>query len=175
MMINEQNIFDFVFYPETISGDVIAELKTNPQFKERIAFYKSMKEEISTPLSFQLKHKLANKIPAYSFSNCLKLFPVDEDLHSAEGDRLSFAADSPNVNQSFMATTFIDESKNFLARFIPGDKEVSLFILSVTDQLIKEFKVTLYPTNEIYTCADNAKPIQLSSSMEITSISLELL
>jgi len=175
MMSNEQNIFDFVFYPETVSGEVIAELKTNPKFRERIEFYKSMKEEISTPLSFQLKHKLAKKIPAYSFSNSLRLFPVDEDLQYAEGDRLSFAADSPNGNQSFRATTFIDESKNFLARFIPGDKEVSLFILSVTDQLIKEFKVTLYPSNEIFTCTDNVKPIQLSSSKEITSISLELL
>ena len=173
MMINEQNIFDFVFYPETISGEIAAMLKTDLQFKEGLEFYKSLKDEIDTPLSFQLKHKLAKKIPDYSFSNCLKLFPVDEDLQAAEGDRLSFAADSPNVNQSFRATTFIDESKNYLARFILGDKEVSLFILSVTVQLIKEFKVTLYPTNEIYTCVDNTKPIMLSSIEEITSISIE--
>lgn len=175
MMINEQNIFDFVFYSETVTGEIAAVLKTDPQFHERIEFYKSMKDEIGTPLSLQLKHKLAKKIAAYSFSNTATLFPVVEDAQLMHEERLAFAADSAGTDSAFTTKTFLDKSKNFLARFIPGDKEVSLFILSVTDQLIKEFKVTLYPSAEVFTCVDNTKPIQLSSSKLITSISLEFL
>lgn len=54
--ITEKDLFDFVFYPETLSKEKFFLIKNSEKYSQEIAFFQQLKNTIETELSNEEKN-----------------------------------------------------------------------------------------------------------------------
>lgn len=171
--ITEQDLFNFVFYPDLISKDKERYLKSLQDFREEIEFYSELKESLNEKLSFEIRKKITSKIDVYKPENIIYLYPVEEYQNRKISNNVRLAAASPEEKPKVSSKTFYDEEKTYIIKVINYEKNSRVFVFSTQYEMIKDFELKILPQNLIYHISDNSSPLELDFNVEPESISLE--
>jgi hypothetical protein len=171
--ITEKDIFDFVFYPESVTKEKERFLGTSSDFKAEIEFYSSVKKSLSDELYLETRKKIASKINVYKLENIIYLYPVEEFHNRNASKNLVLAAASPEEKPKISSKTFYDEEKTYIIKVINYEKSSRVFVFSTQYELIKDFELNILPQNLKYHLSDNSSPLELDFNVEPESISLE--
>lgn len=173
MDISERDIFDFVFYPEKLSIEKVEHLKNSKIFDEEVSFYRLLRNSMEEELSENVKLKLAEKIPLYVPMKIFILYPVKETVRKRRNDVPIFAAASPNEKPAVAAKTFIDENNHYLIRLLNFKDSSKIYVFSTIEEHLKNYKVIIHPSEQIFEQADNSSPIEIDSPIEADHIELQ--
>lgn len=173
MNISERDIFDFVFYPENLSNETAENLKNSNLFAEEIDFYSSLKKSLVEEISEEVKQKIAQKIPLYTPVKVFVLYPAQENKKKQKNDVTILAADSPKEKPAVTAKTFIDEANHYLIRLLNFKDSSKIYVFSTTDEILKNYKVVVQPSGQVFEQTDNSSPIEINSPLEAENIELQ--
>jgi len=172
-LINEQDIFYYVFFRHSISLDKINEIENENSFGEAINFYEQLKNNLSEIPDYSLKRKIAEKINAYSLQRIYYLFP-DNFIPSVQRKKSNVLAAASSVEGAKVTSkTFTDGGNNFLIRAVSTAGITKMYIFSFTQSMVKNFTLILLPSMEKYHIKDNSQPLVLDKPIEFDSISIE--
>lgn len=171
--ITEKDIFNFVFYPESITKEKGKFLESSADFREEIEFYSALKKSLGEELHLDVKKKIALKINAYRIGNIIYLYPVEELKKQKHSNGLVLAAASKEAKPTISTKTFYDADKTYIIKVINYEKISKIFVFSTQYELIKDFELIILPQNFKYHLADNTAPLELDFNVEPESISLE--
>lgn len=165
--MTEKEIFDYVFFAK----DVDESIEKNV---EQIDFYKKLKNTIDEKLTPDIKSKLMEKIQIYKPVTRLLLIPFEEPKPQSAPLVERLAADSDNSKEEISTRTFIDKDKNIIIRQVTKEGESNLFVFSVENQELKNFRLVIHPPKTEIECADNAAPFAVASDLQIEKIEIEI-
>ncbi|GBD86607.1 hypothetical protein BMS3Abin03_00528 [bacterium BMS3Abin03] len=171
--ITERDIFNFVFFPETLSAEKFAFLEKKEGGFEPIKFYRHLKKAIESDITDEIRKKIAEKIPAYKLTKVIKLFPVKDELPKRTSDVPILAAASAAEEPAVIAKTFVDSDKTFLIRLLRMGNKTKIFTFPITHTDRETFQLTLHPEEETFTIHNN-EAIELEGKHEVESISVEV-
>lgn len=171
MKVTERDIFNFVFFPESLRDEIKAFLSAIEDTSEAVIFYKEMKFALNEELSLSIKKKIAKKIEAYKFTNIIHLYPVEEISKKRNG--IVLAAASVEEKPKIITKTFYDTDKTYIIKVINYKDNSKIFVFSTQQEMIKDFEIIILPENKKYHCDDNSLPLELSSPVEAESIQIE--
>lgn len=171
--MTEQDIFNFVFYPEELSGEKKAEIENSEIYKPAVDFYYHLKKEINKPIDISLRGKIAEKIPSYSLPEIIEFFPVENNIKKNNDNILRYAADSVN-EENVKAVSFISPDKNYLIRIIDAKDKKLLYVFSVKEKVIKDFTITIYPKHITYQFTDNTDPLALPLDLDVEKVEIAI-
>lgn len=173
MNINERDIFNFVFYPETLVREKNEYLEKTNLFEEEVNFYKQLKGSLSEELSAEIKNKIVEKIPLYKPAKIFFLQPVRDNIKKKKNDVLVLAADSPKEKADVVVKTFSDVDNNYLIRLVNFKESAKVFVFSTTDEVMENYRIVIQPSGKTFEQADNSSPIEIDSPIEADSIELK--
>jgi len=171
MEITERDLFNLVFYKDLVDKDKCEFLEEDNSYRDEIEFFNSLKDSLSEEISPKFKKKIAQKIPAYNFSNVIVLYPaVEKKNRQKRKDKLVLAAELKSQHTS---QTFSDEKKQYLVKLINSDSNTKIFVFSTSESELKNLKLTLHPKEKEYFLKDNSNPLEVNENVIVESISLE--
>jgi len=171
ILIEEQDLFAFVFFPENLAKERIEIIEADRSFEEAIEFYKKLKSESVNKPDYMLKQKLADKISAYSLSNVIQLYPLKEPvIPKQNGNRL--AADSQELKLKMTTKTFVDNDKEYLIKVLNYGEMTKVFVFSTKDELVKNFDIIIEPHNLKFHFEDNSEPLKIEHTIEAEKIEI---
>ena len=171
MKVTERDIFNFVFYPDLVREEIRSFLASIENSTDAIIFYKELKKSLEEELSLDLKIKIAKKIPSYSLTKMITLYPLKE--HKAQkqnGNRL--AAASTELKLKTTTKTFIDNDKEYLIKVLNYGDITNVFVFSTKDEVVKNFDIIIEPYNLKYHFEDNSEPLKINKPIEAEKIEL---
>ena len=80
MNINEQTIFDFTFFPEKLTPNIIRTIENNEVLFPFISFNTKLKDSLISDISLSTKMKLEKTILDYNKNNITIKFPQKTSL-----------------------------------------------------------------------------------------------
>lgn len=169
--ITEQDLFNYVFAPQSLSAEQIDLIEAVSSFEEIIAFYNQLKLDSQNKPDAELKKKLAEKIPAYFLPDIIQLYQISENNLKQNGQRL--AADSRNLDPKTITKTFVDNDNEYLIKVLTDDNITKVFVFSTQNEMIKDFDLIIEPDNLKYHLDDNSKPLEIDKSIEIEKIEIK--
>lgn len=165
--IYEEDIFNYVFYPEKLSGDKREYIDKNINaFTEQIELCKSLPnpEDIGTLLRQSENDLKILKI--------ITLNPVVLPKNN-NGSTRSLAAESEEKETQYISTnTFISANGVFLLKQMNYSDHTELYLLTDDGSDTSKYRVTLHPADEVILMNVNSKPAILSQKPEISSVSV---
>jgi len=171
--INESDLFRFVFFPDKLTGDKMEYLSNKNIYEKEMKFFNYLKDSMQSDLAFSVKRKLADKIPAYSFSRMFELHPKKSENYKRKNDVLVLAASSPDITHSVTVKTFLDEEQNLLIKFLNFGDHSKVYIFSSHDEVLTNFKIKFLPQNIEYSLNDNTEPLKTDITSDPDLIRVE--
>lgn len=170
-IIEEQDLFNFVFYPERISSDKKNIIECDNTLNEALDFYKQLKINSNRERSDSLKKMIAKKIPAYTSANVISLYPLKAPvIQKRNQNRL--AAGSIDLSPKMTTKTFVDNEKEYLIKVLSSEEKTKIFVFSTNDEVVNNFDIMIEPQNLKYHLDDNSEPLQLDQVIEVEKIQL---
>ena len=173
MPVTERDIFDYVFFKETLKAEKITEIEENTNIQSQIVFYKELKEYLSLDISDDTKRKIAEKIPAYIMENVFTLFPQELRDTSKRIRLIKYAAAS-DVDTKTSVLTYINEEKKYLIRLHKEENKYKIFVFSTLQDKLKNLQLTFSPSGETISLKDNQSPFLISLSQMPDKIEVRL-
>ena len=162
--ITEQDIFNYIFYPDVLETDKKNYLDVHRQdFSEQIDFCielnktDNVKEEMLEPAQQQVR--------------IIQLYPVRLSINN-NNNQLTLAAGSSELSKRIETKTFTDDNSQFLVRLVAADGEKKLYIFSKNKEF-KEAKLTIFPSQKSFRISSFDLPIKIDNLEEIEKISIE--
>lgn len=163
--ITEQDIFNYVFYPDSLTTEKKIFLDTHQNdYLEQIEFCRELNKSENSKDESEL-------LPNYSKLKVIELFPINLNI-AANSEYLTLAAASSELNKRIETKTFTDENSQFLVRLVAAEGEKKLYIFSKSKEF-KEAKLTLFPSLRSFTINSFELPIKIDNLEEIEKISIE--
>lgn len=172
-MINEQELFEYVFSPQKLSAEMKREIEQGESMKEVVEFYKKLKLNISEKVDESLKIKLAEKISAYILPKIFTLYPNHIKRENEPPKSNILAADTLEDDLKVSAKTFTDKENNYLIRTVSTGNVTKIYIFSFSQMIVKDFYIVLEPSKEKYHIADNTQPFVIEKLIDAESITIE--
>ena len=173
MAITEKDIFNYVFFKETLDSAKVTDIQENKSIHKQLLFYKELKEYLSQDISNNTKRKLAGKIPSYTLENVITLFPQELPDNSRRIKLLKYAAAS-SMDRTASVLTYINEDKNYLVRLHKEENKYKIFIFSTLQKELKNLQLTFSPSGETISLKDNQDPFLISLSQMPDKIEVRL-
>jgi len=173
IIIEEQDIFNYVFFPQNLSSEKQSEIELDQNFNEAVEFYKQLKANSEKSLSENIRKKIAEKIPAYRPLEVIELFPLQEHLNSNQS-RKNLAAAEKILTPKITTKTFVDNIKEYLIKVLNFSNETKIFIFSTKDEVVRNFDIYILPQNLKYHFEDNLEPLIINALIEPEKIQLKL-
>src|SRR3989304_8275183 len=164
MLIEEQDIFNYIFSPAKLSEEKVKFIKSNESLKEAIEFYKQLKLNSEIITSSELKKKLAERIPAYKQTDVIELYPLKQSIsQAANGNKM--AAGTKDLIPRTTTKTFVDSDKDYLIKVLNYENETKVFVFSTKDKIVKNFDLIIEPQYLTYHFEDNSGPLVIPHSV----------
>lgn len=174
-MINERELFEYVFSPQNLTAAKMHEIEQGESMKEAIEFYKKLKLNISERVDESLKIKLAEKISAYTLPKIFTLYPNHIVKENKSHSSNILAADSLEDEMKVNAKTFTDKENNYLIKTVSTGNVTKIYIFSFTQIIVKDFYIVLEPSKEKYHIVDNTQPFVIEKLVDSESITIEFI
>ncbi|OGU84853.1 MAG: hypothetical protein A2W11_12140 [Ignavibacteria bacterium RBG_16_35_7] len=172
MMINEQDIFTYVFFPEKLSVGKKQIIAFDKTLEEAIEFYTHLKQNSESETSYSLKKKIAEKIPVYKLADVVELFPM-ADLQPLNHNGNRMAASIKELTPQMTTKTFVDNDKDYLIKVLNYENETKVFVFSTKDEVVKNFDIVIEPKNLTFHLEDNSEPLIIDHSIDAEKIQLK--
>jgi hypothetical protein len=174
MKVTERDIFNFIFYPQSVRKEIKAFLSSIQDTSEAVIFYKELKSGLAQRPPVSLRKKIAKKISAYTFENKINLYPLHEPLHKRKPEHLVLAAASEkNSVPKLVTKTFVDDGKDYLIKLLTYGKNSKIFVFSTQDEILKDFDIVISPQNLRFHLNDNTEPLKIDQSIDPEQITIE--
>jgi hypothetical protein len=171
IIIDEQDIFNFVFYSESLSADKKRIIESDNTVNEALDFYKQLKINLNREQSASLKELIAKKISAYTLANEIILYPLKTPLIQKR-NQSRLAAGSIDLAPKMTTKTFVDSEKEYLIKVLSSEEVTKIFVFSTNDEVVKDFDIIIEPQKLKYHCEDNSEPLQIAQLIEAEKIQL---
>ena len=160
MKITEQDIFNYVYYPEKLDSKVIEYIGLNKKlFEKQIEFCKNTLSELNN-----IKNKNSKLITLKKL----------QSLKIEQKPSYYLAADSVSLDKSIKTETFINADNNLIVKVISYNDKTKIFILNEKNDIIKNFKLIVKPSNISYNIKSSSEPIELPAGLDIEGIDVEI-
>jgi hypothetical protein len=170
IQVTEQDIFNFVFYPDTLTEEKKNIIIKDSSFSEAVDFYMNLKREISSNLDLTTKRMVAKKISAYSLPSVIVLHQLKEPAKERPS---RLAADSETELKPRITTkTFVDDEKNYMVKILQNGKSTKIFVFSTQDEILENFNLYIEPQELEFHFKDNTEPLVLEGKLEIENIKI---
>ena len=171
MIIDEQDLFTFVFFPESVSPEKKDIIESDKSFEAILEFYRQLKSNSKITTDGNLKKMIASKIPAYSLENVIRLYALsDAKLPKQNGNRL--AAGSTELKPKITTKAFVDNDKEYLIKVLNYGDNTKVFVFSTKDEIVKNFDIIIEPHNLKFHFDDNTEPLKIDKSIEAEKIEI---
>jgi hypothetical protein len=171
IVIKEQDLFCYIFFPESVPDKKKKMIETNNSFNEVLEFYKQMKLNSDKKPNESLKRKIANKIPAYSLSNVIKLYALKETAKPRQNG-YHLAAASTELKPKMTTKTFVDNDKEYLIKILNYGDKTKVFVFSTKDEVVKNFDIIIEPDNLKFHLEDNSEPLKINHLIDAEKIEI---
>lgn len=171
--ITEQDLFNYVFFPNILSSEVAEFLNNSKEFNEEIEFFKELKNSLQQQLSYQEKRLLAKKIPSYQLNEIIELYPVQTPAKKKVNGLILAAASEEQKKPVISSRTYYDNNKTYIIKVINYENSCKIFVFSTQYELIQNFDLIITPQNLRYHIDDNSVPLELDFNVIPESITLE--
>lgn len=162
--ISEEDIFKFVFNPESLAVEKLNYLTQNQNlFDKEIEFCKGMNSAESS----SVESVSAKVISQLKDQNIIELFP-QEDVYQNE-QSIKLAAASASAKQSKLQTSFSDADLNYLIRLVSTNSQFLLYFFS-KEELKKPCRIKFFPSENEYAIENTTKPIEIDEEIEIQKV-----
>lgn len=173
MKITEQDIFNFVFYPEILDKDKRAAIESDSRLKSHIDFYTSIKSSMNQEVPERIKKKIHDKISEYSSKKRITLW-YSNDSFDSDDVTLKLAAKSFDSDESPKISNFIDSERKALIKVQHFTTSTKLFLLSNESETLQNINLTIYPQKQSYFLTTSENPLIIDEEItDIESIELE--
>lgn len=162
--ITEQDIFNYVFYPGSLTSDKKNYLDSNQNdYIEQIEFCRSLNQTLE-PI---------NDSADFERQKCkvIDLYPVKLNVLNSS-NHLTLAAASSQLNKRIETKTFTDDNSQFLVRLVAADGEKKLYVFSKNKEF-KEARLTLFPSQKCINIKSFELPISIDNLEDVEKISIE--
>ena len=174
MKVTERDIFNYVFFPESLRAEIRAFLSSIEDSSEAVIFYKEMKSALDQEISLSLKQKIAKKIKAYKLPSVITLYPMHQPLSQKKSNYFVLAAASENNTAPQMVTkTFVDDGKDYLIKVLTYGSTTKVFVFSTHDEILKDFNIVIEPQNLKYHLNDNTEPLKIDQAIDADLVKIE--
>lgn len=171
--ITEQDLFNYVFFPESLSPEILHFLSNSKEFSDEIEFFSELKGSLTKELSLEVKKELADRIQSYHFNKIITLYPVKYSAKK-KVNGLILAAASDEVKKPIVSSrTFYDNDKTYIIKVINYENSSKIFVFSTHYELIQNFDLIISPQNLRYHIDDNSIPLELDFKVLPESITIE--
>jgi hypothetical protein len=171
IIINEQDLFNFIFYPESLSADKNSIIAAEKTLIEALDFYKQLKINSNREHSDSLKKLIAKKILAYSFSNVISLYPLKVPTTERKKEN-RLAAGSIDLAPKMTTKTFVDNEKEYLIKVLSYEEATKIFVFSTNDEVVKNFDIIIEPQNLKFHFEDNTEPLKINQMIDVEKIQI---
>jgi len=168
--ITEQDVFNFVFFKESLSLEKQEIIENDIAYKDMLDFYIALKNNTVEKPNEKLKRILANQIPAYSFDNVIHLYRLKDPIQKQNGNRL--AADSKELKPKMTTRSFVDNNKEYLIKVLNYGGQTKVFVFSTKDEVVKNFDIIIDPHNLKYHFDDNSEPLKIEQNIDAEKIEI---
>ena len=173
MIIDEQDLFNFVFFIEKLSEEKKQSIETDKSFIEAIEFYMQLKLNSEKELTSSIKKKLAEKIPAYILNDVIELYALKSPVMQNQNDN-RMAAATKELTPKTTTKTFVDNDKEYLIKVLSYSNETKVFVFSTKDEIVKNFDIIIEPKKLIFHFEDNSEPLVINCLINAEKIQLRL-
>jgi len=171
IVIDEQDLFNYVFFPESVADEKKGLIGSDISYNEIIEFYRQLKLNSDIRPEEELQRKIASKIPAYSLSNVIQLYALKEpSIPKQNGNRL--AADSKELKPKMTTKTFVDNDKEYLIKVLNYGGQTKVFVFSTKDEVVKNFDIIIEPHNLKFHFEDNSEPLKIEDNIDAEKIEI---
>lgn len=159
MKINEEDIFNFVYYPEKLKQEIKNYISVNKKLFEK---------EIK--LCEATKNRLA--LNGESLRNIISLYKILA-LEVKNQSGYLIAADSINLDKSVKTETYVNKENSLFVKAVFYKDKTKIFVFSEDDNTVTDFKIILKPSELSFKIDSSSEPIELPAGLEIESINIE--
>lgn len=161
--ISEQDIFNYVFYPELLSPDKkeFLDLRRN-DFFEQIDLCNYLKQN-NIPVQ-----KSASTV---SKQDIIELYPVNVNA-SNNNNYFTLAAGSSELSKKIETKTFTDDHSKYLVRLVSTTDEKTLYVFT-KEKIFREARLTLFPSHKSYKIDSDESAIKIDDFENVERISIE--
>jgi hypothetical protein len=172
MIIEEQDLFIFVFFPDKIGQEKKQMILHDASLKEAMEFYEHLKLNSYTSPTTEIKRKLTAKIPAYKLADIIEFHPIKDSQPAGQnGSRM--AASTKALNPKASTKTFIDDDKEYIIKVLNSEDETKVFVFSTKDEIVKNFDLIIEPQKLTYHLEDNSAPLIIPHHVDAEKIQLK--
>ena len=172
IIIEEQDLFNFIFYPESISEEKKTVIAADKTLIEALEFYQQLRNNANWQHSDSLKKLMAKKILAYTLYNVISLYPLK--VPAIEGRKESrFAAGSIDLAPKMTTKTFVDNEKEYLIKVLSYEETTKIFVFSTNDEVVKDFDIIIEPQNLRFHFDNNMEPLEIKQSIDAERIQID--
>ncbi len=172
MIIDEQDIFNFVKYPDKLTEEKKEYIEGHPDlFEDELDFLQSASgydnSDLPADIKLKLHFKLLGKNPKQSVRLTKLASPAIQRNHIR-----NLAADSTKSERSVKAISFTDESNSYMIKALIDKDKTIIYVFSTDNKELKDFSLLIKPSGEVYHLHSNKTPLILDRSLSIESIDL---
>lgn len=171
IIIDEQDLFKFIFFPKIVSSEKKDIIESDKSFEAILEFYRQLKSNSMISTDDKLKKMIASKISAYSLENDIRLYALTEPVVSKQnGNRL--AVGYTELKPKMTTKTFVDNDKEYLIKVLSYGDNTKVFVFSTKDEIVKNFDIIIEPHNLKFHFKDNTEPLKIDKSIEAEKIEI---
>jgi len=170
-MINERDIFNYIFNKETLDEEKLKIIESGNLYENEIKYYNEIKNSLSENITDNEKERIAELIPGYKLEKGIILNLI---LPRVKTDTiLKYSASSSSLlEKKTVSQTFMDAAEKYLIRVNIIDDTTKVFIFSVKNEKLNDLKIIFSPSKTEYTLKNTNEPLVIQERVEISSIKI---
>lgn len=134
--ITDRDLFNYVFKPDSLSGEERSRIASDERFNASIQFYEALKTSLENELPDQVKEKIAKRIKLYKEVTSFYLYPVEGEPVAGDGG----------------VVKYIDRGNNYLAVIRLAEGGISITLEPLKRDKSENFTIELAPSGTKIVC-----------------------
>lgn len=160
MEISEQDIFNYVFYPDKLLPAKYRYIKANMSlFERQIKLCENTFSALKDSVKGENRIITLIKKPA-------KYIPQKPQYY--------LAADSIKMDKSIRTETYIDNGNNILVKAVYYPDKTKIFLFNEGDKSVGDFRLIIKSADRSFQIDNFNEPVELPSGLDIQNIIIEL-
>jgi hypothetical protein len=171
MIISEKDIFDYLYYKESLDSDKVKYIEEHQnQFSESLEYYMSYKDSLDNDVDDNTKKKFfSGRITEDLY--VMQLFPKLIEIPEPD-KKLKLAADTVNLNVNPFTQTFVDKNSSIIVRLVGQKAKTTIYVFSTENKKLKNIIIELLPAKKIYQMANNLSFLEIEEELNAQEIKI---
>lgn len=145
MLITEQDLFNYVNFPEQLTEDKKEFILRSPQFAEAIEYFTGLRNAVNRD-NIVLPETLIELLSSPE-ADLIFLYP---EASSPRQVKHSFAAQSHIYQSPLTARSYISNNKNVLIRIVKQDTEYRIFTFVKANESVENYIMLLHTQEQTF-------------------------